>query len=242
MVPGQVAVEAEQTLLTVIREGLGWRVRALLSSVYGLLGASETQWARVVMNRETERFVRSLKYSSLNALEISGTKWECFGFAAYRTASFPEYDVCGGPLEVEAFDIIIAEQVLEHVLWPYRAVRNIWKMLRPSGVFVVTTPFLLRVHNSPADCSRWTEMGLKHLLAECGFELDRIITGSWGNRSCVRANFREWRLWIPWMHSLRNEGEFPVVVWALARKDVSPYGEDHETGPSDPREQRERVG
>ena len=31
------------------------------------------------------------------------------------------------------FDLIIAEQVLEHVQWPYRAVKNIRAMLNPGG-------------------------------------------------------------------------------------------------------------
>jgi hypothetical protein len=91
-------------------------------------------------------------------------------------------------------------------------------MLRPGGTLVVTTPFLIRVHPSPFDCSRWTELGLKYLLAEAGFDLSRITTGSWGNRACVRSNFVDWRGWNPILHSLRNEPDFPVHVWAFAKK------------------------
>jgi hypothetical protein len=38
-------------------------------------------------------------------------------------------------------DIIIAEQVFEHLLWPYRAVRNVFQMLTPNGALLVTTHF-----------------------------------------------------------------------------------------------------
>jgi hypothetical protein len=48
--------------------------------------------------------------------------------------------------------------------------------------FLVTTPFLSPIDENPHDCSRWTEVGLKHLLAEAGFSIDKIVTGSWGNR------------------------------------------------------------
>jgi hypothetical protein len=92
------------------------------------------------------------------------------------------------------------------------------RMLRPGGVLLVTTPFLLKVHRCPVDCSRWTELGLMHLLAEGGFSLDRIESGSWGNRNCVTGNFRSWRPWNRWLHSLANEPDFPVVVWAFARR------------------------
>lgn len=181
------------------------------------------------MDRETEQFVQGLPYSSFDALEIAGTKWRKFGFASYCSVSFSGYDLCERPLE-DAFDIVIAEQVLEHVLWPYRAVRNVWKMLKPGGVFLVTTPFLLPVHQAPVDCCRWTELGLKHLLVEAGFNTEQVVTASWGNRACVGANLQRWAGWIPWKHSLKNDPKFPVVVWAFAWKnshqDVSWPGED----------------
>ena len=176
-------------------------------------------WARVVMNRETRRLVEELDPGSRDALEISGTGWQSFGFASYRAVGFPDYDVCAGPLEESAYDIVIAEQVLEHLLSPRTAVENVRRMLRPDGVFLVTTPFLVRVHGAPVDCSRWTELGLLNLLAEGGFDAERTTTGSWGNRACVTANFERWVEWVPLWHSLRNEPDFPVVVWALAPRE-----------------------
>jgi hypothetical protein len=170
------------------------------------------------MNRATCKFVHGLNVSSMDALEISGNAWQHIPFRSYTSASFPEYDVCESAFEIDGYDLVIAEQVLEHVLWPYRAVMNIYKMLRSGGIFMVTTPFMLRVHPHPVDCSRWTETGLKYLLAEGGFNIDDIDTGSWGNRACVRANFSSWAPWIPRFSSLANEPEFPVVVWAFARK------------------------
>jgi hypothetical protein len=59
---------------------------------------------------------------------------------------------------------------------------------------------------------------MRHLLAEGGFDLDRITTGSWGNRSCVRSNLLMWTPYNRWLHSLRNEEDYPIQVWALARK------------------------
>jgi hypothetical protein len=179
------------------------------------LGASSERWARVVMDRESKRFVDSLDCSNKDALEISGVRWQHHPFRSYANAWYPDYDICAGPL-ARPYDIIIMEQVLEHVLWPMRAVGNVFKMLRPNGFFIVNTPFLIRIHEVPLDCSRWSELGLKHLLLEAGFS--RIKTGAWGNRACVRANFRRWRQFNPWIHSLRNERLYPVSVWAFAQK------------------------
>jgi hypothetical protein len=89
-------------------------------------------------------------------------------------------------------------------------------MLNPGGVLLVTTPFLIRIHEEPNDCSRWTETGMKYLLAECGFDLAHIKTGSWGNEACVKANLPGWVTWKERIHSLENDRRFPIVVWCFA--------------------------
>ena len=91
-------------------------------------------------------------------------------------------------------------------------------MLAPGGYFLLSTPFLIRIHNNPTDCSRWTEVGMKHFLAECGFPLEKVQTGSWGNRSCVVGNFETFVPYRSRLHSLRNEPKYPMVIWALAQK------------------------
>jgi 2-polyprenyl-3-methyl-5-hydroxy-6-metoxy-1,4-benzoquinol methylase len=95
----------------------------------------------------------------------------------------------------ECFDIIIAEQVFEHLLWPYRAARNLFQMLTKNGALLITTPFLIKIHNEPVGCCRWTETGLRYFLGEAGFNVDRIITGSWGNRGCIHSNWKNWTIY-----------------------------------------------
>ena len=187
------------------------------------------QWGRIVMNRHCRSLVEKLDPAKLSVLEVSGIEWGVlYNFREYRAVQYPEYDVCESALD-EQFDLIIAEQVFEHLLWPYRAGRNVYAMLRPGGYFLISTPFLVKVHRVPFDCSRWTELGLKHLLAECGFPLDSVQTFSWGNRGCVKSNFRHWTKYRPW-HSLRNHPDFPIVVWALAQKPALAT----QGGPTDP--------
>jgi SAM-dependent methyltransferase len=185
-------------------------------------GTGADQWLRIVMDREIRELIDSLSPPSLKVLEISGEGWNRPGlFREYHSVHHPEYDVCQQRLN-ETFDLIIAEQVFEHLLWPYRAGKNVYAMLRPGGHFLISTPFLVRIHNDPTDCSRWTETGLKYFLAECGFALADIQTGSWGNRACIRANFLKWQIYQTWRHSLHNEPHFPAVVWALAKKADGP--------------------
>jgi SAM-dependent methyltransferase len=170
------------------------------------------------MDGETARLVDGISPASRNALEISGSDWgqKC-SFKKYRSVSFAQYDVCAAPLS-ERFDLVIAEQIWEHLERPLVAAQNVYDMLAEGGYFLVTTPFLIKVHEAPIDCSRWTEAGLRNLLISAGFLEAGIITGSWGNRACLRANFKRWMPYRPLLHSLDNEPEYPLVVWALAKK------------------------
>src|SRR4051812_27932335 len=93
------------------------------------LGTTNEHFARVVMNRETKKLVAALHPEKLNTLEISGDSWRAsLPFASYRSANYPELDICERPLD-EKFNLIIAEQVFEHLLWPYRAAKNLLRML-----------------------------------------------------------------------------------------------------------------
>jgi SAM-dependent methyltransferase len=193
----------------------GWRTLRQTRTMRRTLGFEDTIWTRKVADREVRKLVAELGPERLSALEISGTVWKDHGFARYRSTSYPEYDVTAAPLE-ERFDLVIAEHVLEHLPRPYAAARNVRAMLRPGGAFLVVTPFLYKVHPCPDDCTRWTETGLRHFLAEAGY--DEARTGAWGNRACIASTFtpREHRSYNRWAHTLRNEPEYPVVVWALA--------------------------
>jgi hypothetical protein len=204
----------------VLRTAHSPRWKFLQPSLSRLLSNAppEEQWLRVVYEGESDRLVRELVPRRNSALEISGKRWASSNaFDHYRSVEYPDFDICREALD-EQFDLIIAEQVFEHLLWPYRAAQNVLAMLNDSGRFLICTPFMVRVHNHPVDCTRWTETGLRHFLIEAGFSENHIVTGSWGNRECVRANLSRWVPYRPGRHSLANEAEFPVVVWALAGK------------------------
>lgn len=174
-------------------------------------------WARFVMYQNCDAFVEELGPKNLDVLEISGgSHWKKFTFKSFHQTTYPDFDICEDRLD-EKFDLIIADQVFEQILRPWRAVKNVHAMLRPGGVFLIATPFMIKLHPYPEDCTRWSETGLRYFLEEGGFDLDNITTGSWGNRACVRANFDRWAK-LGRFGSLENEWKFPVNVWAIARK------------------------
>jgi len=65
-----------------------------------------------------------------------------------------------------SFDIIVCTEVLEHTLNPFRAVAEIYRMLKTKGVALITVPFNFRIHGPLPDCWRFTEHGLRQLFIE----------------------------------------------------------------------------
>jgi SAM-dependent methyltransferase len=74
------------------------------------------------------------------------------------TLTFPENE----------FDFVLCLEVLEHVPRPWLAVKELYSVLKPGGVLLLTTPFHFWLHgnNIYRDYWRFTEEGLRLLLVE----------------------------------------------------------------------------
>ena len=168
------------------------------------------------MLRDTERTLLSLDPTTCHAIEISGAMWSMLPWRSHTRVDFPSFDLCHPPAHLPgSFDVVICEQILEHVVDPVAAVRTLRELCRPHGHVLVATPFLIRIHDDPGDYWRFTPAGLAELLSSQGLSPEWVR--SWGNRRCLKANLDSWPLYRPW-HSLRNEPSLPLVVWALATR------------------------
>jgi SAM-dependent methyltransferase len=175
-------------------------------------------WQRVVLDRAVDAYITSLDPSRCTAVEISGDGHASRPWKEYAGLMYPDFDLCAPLTEERRFDVVICEQVLEHVADPCAAAANLRDLCAPGGHVVVSTPFLIRVHELPifamGDYWRFTPRGLRTLLERAGLEVETV--DSWGNRECVIGNFGRWSAYRRW-HSLRNEPDYPVQVWAFAR-------------------------
>jgi SAM-dependent methyltransferase len=175
-------------------------------------------WQRKVMSEEVDRHIASLDPARCTAAEISGETHAAKPWREYVSLHYPEFDLCAPLSEPRRFDVVICEQVLEHVVDPWAGAANLRELCNEGGHVIVSTPFLIRVHEVPLflmkDYWRFTPRGLRTLLEQVGLEVESV--GAWGNRQCVIGNFTRWSAYRPW-HSLKNEPDFPVQVWAFAR-------------------------
>ena len=199
--------------------GLAARVRAARDEMLLPEAASgRDQWQRVTLNAAVGQHLDSLGPARLRAAEISGDAQAGRPWRSFTSLDFPDFDLCAPLNGHERYDVVICEQVLEHVVDPVKAAGNLQGLCVPGGQVIVSTPFLIRIHELPAygmgDYWRFTPRGLRTLLERAGLIVDRV--GAWGNRSCIAGNFDVWPSYRRW-HSLRNEPDLPVQVWAFAR-------------------------
>lgn len=190
------------------------RDRLLLPEAF----AGNEQWQRVPLIEAVDRHVDALGPADLSAVEISGDALAGKPWKRFTSLNYPEFDLCAPLHDRGTFDVVICEQVIEHVLDPRAAAENLRGLCAPGGHVIVSTPFLIRVHELPMfgmhDYWRFTPRGLHTLLEGAGLTVDTI--GSWGNRDCIVGNLDRWPAYRRW-HSLRNEPDLPVQVWAFAR-------------------------
>jgi SAM-dependent methyltransferase len=123
------------------------------------------------------------------------------------------------PLPDSAVDSILCTEVLEHVPDPLAVWREFFRLLRPGGKVLLTTPMYWPAHELPYDFYRYPEHGLRRLVEESGFELLTLMPrgGPWAMWGQVTLHV--WQRFFPfrWQRSLWNR-----TMLAIDRKTKAP--------------------
>ncbi|MEY2452109.1 MAG: hypothetical protein QOD92_1683 [Acidimicrobiaceae bacterium] len=98
------------------------------------------------------------------------------------------------PLPDASFDLMLSNQVLEHVVDPGRALDECHRLLRPGGSLVLSTHGIMYYHPDPEDYWRWTTVGLEKTVTERGFRVVERI-GVLGLASAAIQLFQDGTVW-----------------------------------------------
>ncbi len=84
------------------------------------------------------------------------------------------------PFEGESFECAFGTEVLEHCPDPEMVLKEVYRVLKPKGVFFFTVPFLWNLHEVPHDEYRYTPFSLYRHFDNSGFkEIEIKATGGW---------------------------------------------------------------
>jgi len=94
-----------------------------------------------------------------------------------------------------SFDVVIIQAVLEHLIEPFVAVEEFWRVLKPSGLVLADTPFLQAVHMGAYDFTRYTPLGQRALFKrfeaiEVGISAGPMSSLRWAVEHAAKSLFR----------------------------------------------------
>ena len=145
--------------------------------------------------------------------------------AELTEVSYPGVDIQNLHYDDNQFDVLISDQVLEHIQDPHRAIKESFRVLKKKGMMIHTTCFVNYYHPCPNDYWRFSPETLEMLCEQ----FSEILTcEGWGNRIAVFLcllgdRFRS--LKIPDKKSsllnllaTYNDKRYPIVTWIIAQK------------------------
>lgn len=137
------------------------------------------------------------------------------------------------PLGDASVDCAIATEVLEHCAEPEVLLREVARVLKPSGFFFFTVPFFWPLHEAPHDYHRFTQFSLGELLERAGFDRIEIQAhGGWDGALAQMAGlWLQYRGMRPWKRRLLSCLALPLVALlnAMDKKDSKAVSENSMT-------------
>jgi ubiquinone/menaquinone biosynthesis C-methylase UbiE len=117
----------------------------------------------------SNRFAKEVKY-----FESTLQQHHYFSLGYKTTSCDLDGDIHKLPLKDGSVDVLICFEVIEHVQDPFKAVQELFRVLHPGGLLLLTTPFLFPYHGRSStlinysheeypDFWRFTHQGLRFL-------------------------------------------------------------------------------
>lgn len=164
----------------------------------------------------------------LNVLDFGGTlilKQFPDKFNITKT-SYPAVDIHRTDFPSESFDIVAADQVFEHIIFPHLAMLEIHRLLVPGGIAIITSCAYNPHHEAGGFHDNWRFMvdGMKML--SMPFAGGIKICGSWGTVRAISIRAEKGMSGGDWStfrkirdeEIQKNDNGNPFQTWVVAQK------------------------
>lgn len=174
--------------------------------------------------------VRQMK--GLKTLEIGGCEGTLknvlikSGVQYTLAPSYPEINIEERtPYTDESYDIVICDQVFEHLKKPWQAVKEIHRILKPNGLAICTSVFIYPYHCNGGwkDYYRYSPDGFRALFEDY---FDVLVADGWGSAELVKLAYNHSNrgvdgsapIPIQDVFSMKRDATNHIMTWCLARK------------------------
>jgi ubiquinone/menaquinone biosynthesis C-methylase UbiE len=124
------------------------------------------------------------------------------------SSSIPNAVICDLtkiPRESNTYDSILCNAVLEHVQFPDLVIKELHRVLKPSGFLVLGVPFLQPYHPCPTDFQRFTKDGLLEIARLHDFEVVEFLPVH---------SIAQTVSWIVWEYLLEKKNQImKLILW-----------------------------
>lgn len=131
--------------------------------------------SRRLMAQFAGRIAPGVTVLDIGSRDVNGTFREYFREHKYIGLDItegPNVDVVAGeyeyPFENDSIPVIVSGSTLEHVRKPWAWMREVARILAPSGQLCIIVPYQHPYHEHPVDCWRVYPEGLKALFEDAG--------------------------------------------------------------------------
>lgn len=136
---------------------------------------------------------------------------------------YPDHDIMDmNKIPDNSVDVFYSEMILEHIDNPQKAIDETYRILKPGGIGIHTTVFMMPYHPSPKDLYRFSPK----LLEQMHKDYSKVYAGGNGNwRSLFALLMRLTRFPVKYpngnlMSALikGNNPKYMITTWVVAQK------------------------
>ena len=139
------------------------------------------------------------------------TQDNCTSYFDYSRTDY-NCDITEIPASDASFDVVLLTEVLEHLPEPLLALKELNRILRRGGYLYLTVPQGWEEHLAPRDFFRYTQYGLRYLLENADFRVEKI------EKRGGYFKYIAFRMWhVIFMPFLNRKTPFKRIVGGLAK-------------------------